>query len=136
MECTKVKFSNEKFAIDYIEKLAKTSIRDTKPLRAYLCPYCTTWHLTSRVNYELKQENEYKSKISELEELLIKSKEETEVQRIRYKNLLKMIHGIVSISNDSLGADLPKGKHRKQILIGTNLMRELLKQLISNLKQP
>lgn len=35
MECTKVKFSNEKFAVDYIEKLAKTSIRDTKPLRAY-----------------------------------------------------------------------------------------------------
>ena len=135
MECTKVKFSNEKFAVDYIEKLAKTSIRDTKPLRAYLCPYCSTWHLTSRINHELKQENEYKSKISALEELLVKSKKETETQRIRYKNLIKMINGVVTVSNDQLGEDLPKSKHRKQILIGANLMRELLKQCINNLKQ-
>lgn len=135
MECTKVKFSNEKFAVDYIEKLAKTSIRDTKPLRAYLCPYCTAWHLTSKINHEFKQENEYKNKISALEELLVKSKEETEAQRIKYKNLIKMINGVVTVSNDQLGADLPKSKHRKQILIGANLMRELLKQCINNLKQ-
>lgn len=46
-----------------------------------------------------------------------------------------MINGVVTVSNDQLGADLPKSKHRKQILIGANLMRELLKQCINNLKQ-
>ena len=135
MECTKVKFSNEKFAVDYIEKLAKTSIRDTKPLRAYLCPYCTAWHLTSRMSHELKQENEYKSKILLLEDLLTKSQEETNVHRVRYKNLIKMINGVVAVSNDSLCADLAKSKHKKQMLVGANLMRELLKQCINNLKQ-
>jgi len=135
MECTKVKFSNEKFAVDYIEKLAKTSIRDIKPLRAYLCPYCTAWHLTSRMSHELKQENEYKSKILLLEDLLTKSQEETNVHRVRYKNLIKMINGVVAVSNDSLGSDLAKSKHKKQMLIGANLMRELLKRCINNLKQ-
>lgn len=50
MECKKVRFANEKFAQEYIDKLAKTSNRIRKPLRAYLCPFCKTWHLTSHID--------------------------------------------------------------------------------------
>jgi len=45
--CKKVYFATEADADYYIKKLAKTSKRDTKPVRAYLCEKCNCWHLTS-----------------------------------------------------------------------------------------
>jgi len=47
MNCKKVKFVNEASAMMYVNKLQKTSIRDKKPVRAYLCETCLSWHLTS-----------------------------------------------------------------------------------------
>lgn len=56
-ECTKVKFVDEVAAEFYIAKLKKTSMRKKTPLRAYLCPFCSSWHLTSRPDYiGLKQD--------------------------------------------------------------------------------
>ena len=45
--CKKASFSSEAVADYYIEKLKRTSVRSKKPVRAYLCPVCFTWHLTS-----------------------------------------------------------------------------------------
>lgn len=47
MKCGKVKFANESFANEYISILKKTSEREIKPVRAYLCPKCLLWHLTA-----------------------------------------------------------------------------------------
>jgi len=47
MECKKVKFVNEQSALMYIKKVKETSVRDKKPVRAYLCEKCLAWHLTS-----------------------------------------------------------------------------------------
>lgn len=51
MDCKKVSFINEKYALDYIEILRKTSKRYVKPVRAYLCEECNKWHLT---HYQMK----------------------------------------------------------------------------------
>lgn len=45
--CKKTSFANEQYAIDYIEKIHKTSTRLKKPIETYLCDKCLTWHLTS-----------------------------------------------------------------------------------------
>ena len=64
-ECSKVKFSSEKFADEYIEKIKKTSKREKKPTRSYFCKNCISWHLTSAqpksvgaITQELKKERE------------------------------------------------------------------------------
>ena len=57
MPCKKSSFINEKFANEYIEKLHKTSVRTIKPVRAYLCEECSTWHLTSVVSGEDRKMN-------------------------------------------------------------------------------
>jgi len=49
--CKKVSFCNEQYATAYIEKLNKTSIRERKPIRAYLCEKCFNWHLTSKIDF-------------------------------------------------------------------------------------
>jgi len=46
-KCSKVSFCDEKFALQYIKILKKTSKRERKPVTAYLCQHCLTWHLTS-----------------------------------------------------------------------------------------
>jgi hypothetical protein len=47
MTCKKVYFRDEQYALEYISKLKKTSCRERKPVRAYLCEKCLNWHLTS-----------------------------------------------------------------------------------------
>lgn len=68
-DCSKTKFRDEKTALDFITKLNKTSARSVRPLRAYLCQRCNTWHLTS-------QENDYDKLKNEIERLnkIIKEK--------------------------------------------------------------
>ena len=48
--CKKASFASEAVAVYYIDKLKRTSEREIKPVRAYLCPECFTWHLTSIKN--------------------------------------------------------------------------------------
>ena len=73
-KCTKVYFIDEENANFYIEKLNKTSVRKLKPIRAYLCDKCLSWHLTSIESYENmqlvykeRQINNLKSKVLHLE---------------------------------------------------------------------
>ena len=55
MECKKTKFATEAFAEAAIKEMQKTSRRDKKPVRSYLCPDCKTWHLTSRPSREREE---------------------------------------------------------------------------------
>ena len=63
IECSKVKFSNEANALFYIKKLNATSKRVKVPVRAYLCEYCLSWHLTSMTDKEQTLLQKYKEKI-------------------------------------------------------------------------
>jgi hypothetical protein len=45
--CNKVKFINEDYALQYLDKLKNTSKRKVIPQRVYLCEECLNWHLTS-----------------------------------------------------------------------------------------
>lgn len=47
-ECTKVKYADKITAELDIAKIKKRSTRDVIPVRAYLCPMCKAWHLTSK----------------------------------------------------------------------------------------
>mgnify|MGYP001770115342 CR=1 FL=1 len=65
MICKKVSFINEKYALEYIEKLRKTSKRYIKPIRAYLCEECNKWHLT---HFQMKDLNSMERHIFKIEE--------------------------------------------------------------------
>lgn len=57
--CKKVRFANEEAALFSLKKIQSISKRRIVPIRAYLCKYCKTWHLTSRPDpFELLKENE------------------------------------------------------------------------------
>jgi len=74
MECKKVKFVNEASAEMYIKKLKGTSVRAKKPVRAYLCEKCLSWHLTSieakenmQLVYANREINNLKAKVLHLQ---------------------------------------------------------------------
>lgn len=46
--CKKVRYPSEAFAMLDIARIRNQSTRDKVPLRAYLCPMCNYWHLTSK----------------------------------------------------------------------------------------
>lgn len=53
MSCKKVRFVDEATAEAYIKKLnSGGSRRSVVPVRAYLCPECMVWHITSRRYHE------------------------------------------------------------------------------------
>jgi hypothetical protein len=62
IECIKASFSDEKQALFYISKLKATSSRTKVPKRAYLCPDCLNWHLTSSDDIDNVMEAKYKQK--------------------------------------------------------------------------
>lgn len=134
MECNKSKFLNEKFALDWIEKLKRTSVREKVPLRAYLCTRCGTWHLTSRPEFGDPEKEALKANIERLQDELSKSKDSAAAMDKKYKALVQTIHGVINVSNATLMGSAEGGKkNKKAILYGANLMRELLKEMISNL---
>jgi len=65
MNCHKSAFLNEKIALEYIKKLKETSHRDRRPHRAYLCPDCMAWHLTSSTTQEERHVEKLEQKIKE-----------------------------------------------------------------------
>lgn len=50
--CKKVSYSSEKFALIDIKRFKFIDDGRTKPIRAYLCNNCKTWHLTSKIDFE------------------------------------------------------------------------------------
>jgi len=62
--CKKTSFIDEQQALFYIEKLQATSVRKKKPIRAYLCEKCFTWHLTSIQDGSNKEIETLRSKLS------------------------------------------------------------------------
>ena len=62
-DCIKTKFASKEAAWFHIKKCQANSKRDKKPINAYLCGFCNTWHVTSRVDWKeqvasLTEENE------------------------------------------------------------------------------
>ena len=74
MSCTKkTKYSSENAALkDIIRILLKNKERPKVPINAYLCKYCSSWHLTSQSEIKVFKETELKSKIIELELKILK----------------------------------------------------------------
>ncbi len=115
--CKKVYFGTEKDANEYIDKLQRTSTREVKPVRSYLCPRCKCWHLTSwtelDIEYFLKQINEmidsfnadqdreyeqdtklFSTALNELVELKKENKRlELEIYKLKFENLKVLNNG-------------------------------------------
>jgi len=72
--CPKTYFATEKDAEFYIDKLKQTSNRAKRPKRAYLCPDCFQWHLTSQ-DKDLPSIIKYRQKINELQKLIAEKNE-------------------------------------------------------------
>lgn len=74
-KCVKTSYATEQFALADIQRINKISTRDNKPVRAYYCNTCKSWHLTSRPDIHeiikdlalMKEENE---KLKQLVETL------------------------------------------------------------------
>lgn len=71
--CKKSKFSSETQAIAALKCIQFKSKRKVVPVRAYLCKFCGTWHLTSRLDsFKLQKENEeLKLKVTDLEQEIV-----------------------------------------------------------------
>lgn len=128
MSCKKVKFSNEKFALDYIGKLRKTSVRDIVPARAYLCPECMSWHLTSKPDTTVEN---LSGIISGLRSELDQSRGLIMDLERKSAGLVKTIRAVINVSNRDLMAGVSKGKNKNAVAAGANLMRELLKDVLN-----
>ena len=77
MSCSKVRFSDEGFAEDYIKVLNRTEKkRSVTPVRAYLCPKCLNWHVTSRKYHEEVEFEKLRGLVLELRQKLnVRNKE-------------------------------------------------------------
>lgn len=136
--CTKVKFASEKFAIEYVEKLQKTSVRESVPQRAYFCPYCLTWHLTSKESKEVTQIKEQASEITKLK----KEKKQLTIllleQERSFKNFKKVVNAALNTSSHKILKDgafsFRKDGDKNSFIYGANTMRELIKKLIHSVK--
>lgn len=87
MNCKKVSFSDEIFAIKYIEKLQKTSSRERKPVDTYLCDKCLCWHLTSIESKENRDIIYLGRQINNLKSKIIHLKNENEILKLKLEKL-------------------------------------------------
>ena len=81
--CHKVCFANEKFATEYIDKLQKTSCRGKKPVNAYLCEKCLSWHLTSIESKEVREITYLGRQINNLKAKIIHLQKENESLKLK-----------------------------------------------------
>lgn len=86
-KCSKVFFADEKFANMYIEKLKKTSTRSVKPVRAYLCEKCLSWHLTSIESNENMQLVYKERQINNLKAKVLHLQNEVEILKLKLEKL-------------------------------------------------
>jgi len=109
--CRKTQFATEEDARFYIKKLRRTSKRDVIPKRAYLCPKCLHWHLTSseiEPHNELSVQHWRQRYTAEIERLwqIIHEKDAIIVQQnaeiVRLRSLLDdVVTGEVEMSPES-----------------------------------
>jgi len=107
--CRKVRFSDENSALFTIKKINETASLKKKPTRAYLCSKCNSWHLTSKPDlYVLQDENKkLKTEIEKLnksisdlnnqikglndnKELRLKVKIDEQVKQLKHVNSITM----------------------------------------------
>ena len=98
--CRKTQFATEHDALFYIAKLKKTSKRKVLPKRAYLCPICFSWHLTSA---EIEPHNEF----------------EVKHWRQKYTNEIKRLKLIIAHKDDLLR------RHNAEILRLNQLVMDI-----------
>ena len=120
VKCKKSSFKDQESANKYILKLQATSKRDRIPQRAYLCEKCSTWHLTSKPDYNKVETiskiekiepgvdvfNKYESTIKQL--TLELQEKNTEIQAM-IKQLNKMYKEIYEL-NDTIKTLTKNGK--------------------------
>jgi len=101
MECKKTKFVDEKAAEFYINKLKVTSVRNVKPVRAYLCMKCTTWHLTSKpeipaktVDMMSKLAGKYEHIINEKDAVIEELKNKLKERGLEISKLCSKLHDL------------------------------------------
>lgn len=82
-QCDKTKYASKEFAEFYLKKIKYNSFRDKVPVRVYLCPYCNTWHLTSKESKEMKHIEMLDAQIVNLKSK--NEKLEKEVRRLSLK---------------------------------------------------
>lgn len=101
MECKKVKYSTEAFAMQDVARIEKVSKRDKVPVRAYLCTRCKGWHLTSSEDI-----NVFKSLIESLkkenEDLILENKKLKTGQN-REENIIVKTNQQIKILNKAIG---------------------------------
>lgn len=68
--CEKTSFRDEKYATEYLKKLKATSIRQKRPVRAYLCDICLNWHLTSLNEHQTDVLHNYKKELKNKNEII------------------------------------------------------------------
>jgi len=93
IECKKVSFINENYANSYIKKLKKTSNRDIKPVRSYLCEDCLKWHLTSIQSNEVTQLVYRERQIKNLKKTIESLNEKIEELKKDIENYKYLIYG-------------------------------------------
>ena len=110
MECKKAKYANEEFANEDILRIKKYSTRNSVPQRAYLCPLCNFWHLTSKRDTKDEEIVRLNKQISELQEeiILLKSpNRELKLSLLKDKSLkgLREINSTLRKKNKQLMSD-------------------------------
>jgi hypothetical protein len=99
MECTKVQYTSERFAMMDIDRIKKKSNRDKVPVRAYFCDICDFWHLTSTKdkNTELK-DNRILSLEAEIKTLKLKINELEKSNNKEDRALVKADERVVELT--------------------------------------
>ena len=97
--CKKVSFINEDFALQYIEKIKKTSKRTKTPKSAYLCKICFNWHLTSQ---ESRDEKTYKEDLEKINNELLESIKKLNARFTERDNRVKNLEKKLATAYDKI----------------------------------
>lgn len=128
MECTKVKFGTEEYALFHIAKYNKLNSRDKLPASTYKCKYCKSWHITSQIqNNELVLDNEeFRSQLIEQIKINVDLKAEVSQLNKRLKSSNKSDR-----NTDPAYQQMKEtaNRHKKRIKELTDIRNELLAKL-------
>ena len=121
MECRKSKYASEQAAELDIARIKRLSKRERLPQRAYLCPQCSSWHITSQRHKASEENDLLKKKLAEakakIKELNIKVAELSRKKGMNWElNVLRKNNEMLAAENKQLLAKLQKHTHNsKQI---------------------